>query len=165
MVPSTYVPTGLATYLVVTWILRAAQKGKVKGKEGVLFFDCLFFLRVLLMVLIFGFAAGSFYTAFFLKDVWFSILCACLSLGVTIAFPSPISLDETKIQINRWYAPPKAIHWADVTRLEYHRGPMTTVVVSKSGSKIAHTAMHSDSPVFQSECQRRAGIKMKTTQL
>ncbi len=164
MVPLGYVPSGLTTYLVVTWLLRAAQKGKVKTKDGALVFDCIVSMRVLLLLLIVGFGAGCFYIAFVLRDVWFSALCVALSFGLTIAYPSPISIDDHKIQINRWYASPKCIAWVDVKRLEYHGGPLTTIVVGPSGKKIAHTAIYGGTSAFQSACERHTGLKIRRTQ-
>jgi hypothetical protein len=164
MPPSGYVPSGLAIYLVVTWLLRAAQKGKAKTKRGTLAFECVLPMRVLLVVLIVAFGAGSFYTAFALKDIWFSAICATLSLGTTLAYPSEIDIDDVKIQLNRWYASPKSIPWVDVARLVYHRGPVTTVVIGKSGTKIAHTGIHSAPEEFRSQCERHTGLKIESKQ-
>jgi len=165
MLTSEYVPSGLTVYLAVTWLLKAAQRGKVKTRQGVLVYDCILPMRALLVLLILGFLAGSFYTAFVLKDIWFSALCAALSLGGTLAYPSEIIIDDAKLQINRWYASPKSIPWSEVARLEYHRGPVTTVVIGKSGTKIAHTGIHSDPFLFQSECERHTGLKIVKKQL
>jgi len=138
MSSSEYIPSGLAIYLVVTWLLRAAQKGKAKAKEDVLAFECVLPMRVLLVILILSFGAASFYTAFVLKDIWFAAICALLSVGTTLAYPSEIDIDNAKIQLNRWYGSPKSIQWVDVARLVYHRGPVTTVVIGNPEPK-SHT--------------------------
>jgi hypothetical protein len=164
MLPSEYIPSGLTVYLVVTWLLKAAQSGKAKSEGGALIFSCILPMKVVLIVGGAGFLFGSFYTAFVLKDIWFSVLYAALSLAATVAYPSEIVIDNLKLQINRWYASPRNIPWKDVERIEYHRGPVTTVVIGKSGAKIAHTGMHSDPSTFRSECERRTGLKIQTKQ-
>lgn len=160
MMPSEYIPSGLTVYLVVTWLLKAAQRGKVKVERGTLSFDCVLGMKLIFILAGVGFLAGSFYTAFALKDIWFSVLYAGISLAAAVAYPSKIILDNVKVQVNRWFGPPTSIQWRDVKQIEYHRGPVTTVVIGKCGKKIAHTGFHSDPGTFRTECERHTGLKI-----
>ena len=72
----------------------------------------------------------------FINDAIGASLFAALAIGTVIVFPAVIIVTDAGVTAHHWWGRTATIRWRDVKRLEYRRGPSTTIVVAESGVKI-----------------------------
>ena len=154
-----YVPSALIVYLVVTGLLHSTAHTRAGRDKEDLIFGPTSTLRIMLLVLIVGFTCGAIYVSvseppFLLGGVIFGFI----AVAGTFAFPSKIVVSSRKLSEVKWWGIRTEIQWKDVSRIEYHRGPSTTVVRSKSGEKVVHSGWNRDSNGFLTECERRSHV-------
>jgi hypothetical protein len=155
MTPAASIPSGLLIYGIISGLLSSARNAKVKTIGSAKVFDAKPTLKALIILAAFGFAIGSFFVLFIRPPSWpGAILFACLSLCGIVGFPNPIILTAERIEEVKWWGRQTSIRWSDVERVEFHKGPTTTVVVAKNGKKISHSGFHAATEQFREECSR-----------
>jgi len=109
----------------------------------------------------------------FMLAAWFSInsgaMIAAVFFGVltvaaVVSFPSVITVSQAGVTAHHWSGRTITIPWSDVTRLEYRRGPCTTVVVGSSGLKISHSGFHRASQTFRQLCEQRSHVRVNESE-
>lgn len=161
-----YIPSGLIVYLFVSSMLAKARSSKVKRSGAVMIFDATLPTKVLSILCTTGFSIGSIYlletTPAAALGVW---VFAVLAVIGTVAFPSTISITKDGVQEHQWWGKSIAIDWKDIHRIEYRKGPATTILFGPDGKKIAHSGFHRDPKTFQSECVAHTHLKLVTRSL
>lgn len=165
MQSASYVPSGLIVYLAITWLLRNAKESKAKSKDDTKIFEGTTAVRAILLMCILGFAVGSLYVSFTPPfSVAGATIFGLIAIAGTAAFPSPIFLGPAGIGQVYWWGGKVFLRWDDIVRVEFHRGPSTTVVVNRQGNRIVHSGFHRGRAEFIDICQRRAGIPVVTSE-
>ena len=153
--PHAYIPSSLLIYGIVGGLLSSARNAKVKTVSAAEVFDAKPTLKALIIVVAVGFAVGSFFMLFISPPFWWgAILFALFSLCGIVGFPNPIILTTEKIEEVKWWGRQTSISWSDVAKIEFHKGPTTTIVIAKDGKKIAHSGFHVATELFRKECVR-----------
>jgi hypothetical protein len=161
---SAYIPSGLLVYLFVTSLLNKAKSSRVRKLGPVMIFDATLFTRALLTVGTLGFSIGFIYLLFVSPNE-VAAICVFLGLAVigSVAFPSTISITKEGVQEHRWWGRSTSLNWRDIQRIEYHKGPSTTILLGLGGKKIAHSGFHRDPETFQRECLEHTHLKLVTS--
>jgi hypothetical protein len=150
-----YIPSGLLIYTVVSGLLTSARSSKAKLSGATEVFDASPLLKAFMIFVTVGFAGGSFFMLFIPPPSRLgSGLFAFFSLCGVIGFPNPIILTPEKIEEVKWWGRLTSIKWADVAKVEFHKGPTTTVVIAKDGRRIAHSGFHAATEQFRENCAR-----------
>jgi hypothetical protein len=162
---ATYVPSGLIIYLVVTGLIRQASKSNAKKDGNVLIFDATPVIKATVTLFIVGFALASLYVslappATIVGAVVFGLIAVAGAYG----FPAPIFVGPMGVQQSRWWGGTVSISWDSLTRIEFHKGPVTTVLIDRAGHKIVHAGFHRGRAEFLDVCQRRAHIDVITSE-
>jgi hypothetical protein len=156
-----YIPGGLLVYLFVSSMLYRAKSSKVKRSGAVIIFDATPLTKAVLMVGTLGFSIGSIYL---LLTAPSETLGVCIFSGFavigTVSFPSTISITKEGVQEHKWWGKSTLLSWGDIQRIEYHKGPSTTVLFGPGGKKIAHSGFHRDPETFQRECLDHTHLKL-----
>ncbi len=166
MKDSLYIPSALIVYLVVTGLLHTTAQAKATRQVDALLFGPTTTVRYLLIALILGFACGSLYVSFTPpQSLPGAIVFGLISVAGTLAFPANIVVTGLGVTEVKWWGAQKTILWEDVDRMEYHSGPATTVVVSKTGTRIVHSGWNRDTSGFLESCERKTGLYPTTSEL
>ena len=161
-----YVPSGLIVYLVVTWLLQATAHAKAVKSADALVFGPTAVVRWLLVALILGFAGATIYVSVTPPpSLAGAIIFGLISIAGTLAFPSDVLVSRTGVAEVKWWGGRTAISWKDVTKIVYHKGPATTVVVSKEGSKVVHSGWNRDTNGFLESCEEKTGLSPTTSEM
>ena len=161
-----YVSSGLIVYLVVTGLLHATAQAKATRQADALLFGPTTTARWLLILLILGFACGSLYVSLTPpQSLLGAIIFGLISISGTLAFPANILVTGAGVAEIKWWGTQKAIPWRDVDRIEYHRGPATTVVLSKNGIRVVHSGWNRDTNGFLTSCEEKTGLPVKTSEM
>ena len=161
-----YIPSGLIVYLIVTGLLNATAQSKATRQADALLFGPTETVRWLLIVLILGFACGSLYVSLTPpQSLLGAVIFGLISIAGTLAFPANIVVSGTGVAETKWWGTQKAIPWNDVDRIEYHKGPATTVIRSKDGTRVVHSGWNRDTSGFLASCQERTGLSVKTSEM
>ncbi|MGA2350177.1 MAG: hypothetical protein ABSF70_07085 [Terracidiphilus sp.] len=159
-----YIPSGLIVYLIVSSMLDKAKASRVKRSGPVMIFDATLTTKVLIVSGAIGSSIGSVYLALTTPDASLGVyVFAGLAVMCSIAFPSTISITKEGVQEHQWWGKSTIINWGDIRRIEYHKGPSTTVLFGISKRKIAHSGFHRDPETFQSECLKHTHLKLLTS--
>jgi hypothetical protein len=159
-----YIPSGLVVYLVVTGLLHATAQAKATRQADALLFGPTITVRWLLIALVLGFACGSLYVSLTPpQSLLGAAIFGLISMAGTLAFPANSLVTETGVAEVKWWGTQKTILWRDVDRIEYHKGPATTVVVSKAGTKVVHSGWNRDTSGFLESCEEKTGLPATTT--
>ena len=154
-----YVPAGLVIYLVVDGLLRSTAHAKAVRNGDALMFGPTPAIRSLLIVLILGFACATVYvTVTPPASLVGATIFGLISLAGTLAFPSEVLSTKTEVRAIKWWGAQTAIPWNEVSRIEYHKGPATTVVVSRAGTKVVHSGWNRDRSGFLASCEENTGL-------
>jgi len=94
-----------------------------------------------------------------------AIIFGLIALGGLVAYPIPIILTPEKIEQMNWWGGRTSIRWHDVSKIEYHKGPATTLVVGPKNKKIVHAGFHIASEKFRSDCVAKTHLKIITKEL
>jgi hypothetical protein len=161
---SYYIPSGLLVYCFVAWLLDAAKSSRVKKLGAVMIFDATLTTRFILVVSIIGFTLGAIYVGFAVDGGTLGVaIFSSLAVMGSFAFPSVISITKDGIQEHKWWGRSISIPWREALKIEYHKGPATTVIVRQDGKKIAHSGFHRDSETFRAQCLSHTGLKLVTS--
>lgn len=163
---SLYIPSGLVVYLIVTGLLNATAQAKATRQADALLFGPTATVRWLLIALILGFACGSLYVSFTPpQSLLGAAIFGLISMAGTLAFPANIVVNGTGVAEVKWWGSQKTIPWRDIDRIEYHRGPATTVVLGKSGTRVVHSGWNRDTSGFLASCEERTGLSAKISEM
>jgi hypothetical protein len=161
-----YVPSGLIVYLVVTGLLYATAHAKATRAADALVFGPTTMVRYIIVALILGFAGASFYVSLTPPpSLLGAIVFGLISVSGTLAFPPNVLVTTTGVAEVKWWGAKTVIPWKDVSRIEYHKGPATTVVVSKTGTKVVHSGWNRDTNGFIESCEEKTGLPPTTSEL
>lgn len=157
-----YIPAALLVYLAISGLLRSAATAKAKGEGDKLAFGPTATFHLLGIVAIIGSAGASLYLALIHPPLLLGVaIFGFISLSGTWAFPPQILAGADGLQQIKLWGSTVTMRWADIRRVEYHKGPATTVVADKNGRKIVHAGFNRDSSGFQDLCQQRTGLKIE----
>lgn len=161
-----YIPSGLIVYLIVTGLLRATAQAKATREADVLVFGPTTTVRYLLVALILGFAAATFYVSLTPPpSLLGASIFGLISISGTLAFPANVLVTATGVAEVKWWGAKNSISWKDVSNIEYHKGPATTVVVSKAGAKVVHSGWNRDTSGFLESCEEKTGLSPTTSEM
>ena len=161
-----YVPSGLIVYLVVTGLLHATAQANATRQADALLFGPTTTVRWLFIALILGFACGSLYVSLTPpRSLLGAAIFGLISMAGTLAFPANILVTGTGVAEIKWWGAQRRIPWRDVDRIEYHRGPATTVVLSKSGTRVVHSGWNRNTKGFLTSCEERTGLSAKISEM
>jgi hypothetical protein len=156
----------LVIYTVVTGLIAAARNAKAKSSGSTEVFGCTLGTGLLIIVATIGFAIGAIYMLVAPPSYPLgAIICGLIALCGVAGYPTPITLSQEKIEQLKWWGGRVGFGWRDVTRIEFHKGPATTLVVGPDNKKIAHAGFHVASEEFRSECVARTHLKIITKEL
>jgi hypothetical protein len=162
---SNYIPVGLLTYTVVTGLMASARTAKAKLSGTTEVFDAKPSLKALLVLCIVGFSFGSIYVLMTPpRSLFGSIVFALIAFSGIIAFPAPIFLTSDGVQQVKFWGKHIYFTWPNVTKVDFHKGPFTTVLISSSGQRVVHTGFHVASEHFREECVRRSQVPLVSTE-
>jgi hypothetical protein len=154
-----YVPAGLIVYLVVTGLLHATSHAKAIKSDDALVFGPTATVRWLLLALILGFACATIYVSVTPPpSLVGAMIFGLISIAGTLAIPSDVLVSGTGVAEVKWWGAKTSIPWKDVSRIEYHKGPATTIVVSKDGTKVVHSGWNRDTSGFLEACEKKTGL-------
>jgi len=158
-----YIPSGLIVYLVVTGLLRTTAHAKAAKSVDALVFGPTTTVRWLLVAMICGFACGAIYSSVVPPQYLAgAVIFGLIAIAGTVAIPSNVLVSGTGVTEVKWWGARTTIPWKDVSRIEYHKGPATTVVVSKTGAKVVHSGWNRDSSGFLESCEKKTGLSATT---
>ena len=161
-----YVPSGLIVYLVVTGLLHATAHAKATKNADALVFGPTATVRWLLVALILGFACATIYVSVTPPpSLAGAAIFGLISIAGTLAFPSDVLVSGTGVAEVKWWGGKTEIPWKDVGRIEYHKGPATTVIVSKAGAKVVHSGWNRDTSGFLESCEEKTGLSPTTSEM
>ncbi len=159
-----YVSSGLFVYLFVSSMLNKAKVSRVKKSGPAIIFDATLFTKAVIAAGAIGFSIGSFYVALTKPSAALGVyVFSGLAVMCSFAYPSTISITSDGVREYRWWGKSTILKWRDVQKIEYHKGPATTVVFGLDGSKIAHSGFHRDPDTFQTECLKHTHLKLLTS--
>jgi hypothetical protein len=157
-----FLPSGLIVYLVVHRLLDAAQAGRARKDGTASLFEVSKAIRSLVVLATVGSGlAAAFILATGRRDITGLLIFGILMVIGLLSYPAVIIVNENGVREQTWWQGGRLIPWSKVARIEYHRGPRTTVLVSEDGKKISHTGFHSGSAEFREMCIRSTGLKMQ----
>jgi hypothetical protein len=161
-----YVPSGLIVYLVVTGLLHVTAQTKATRQADALVFGPATVVRYVLVALILGFTAATFYVSLTPPpSLLGAVIFGLISIAGTLAFPPDVLVTASGVAEVRWWGTKITIPWKDVSRIEYHKGPAATLVVSKAGAKVVHSGWNRDTSAFLEICQEKTGLSATTSEL
>jgi len=161
-----YIPSGLIVYLVVTALLHATAHAKATREADARVFGPTAAVRYLLVALILGFAVATLYVSLTPPpSLLGAVIFGLISISGTLAFPPEVLVTATEVAEVKWWGAKTAISWKDVSRIEYHKGPATTVVVSRAGAKVVHSGWNRDTSGFLESCEEKTGLSATTSEL
>jgi hypothetical protein len=161
---TSYIPSGLLVYFFVSSMLNKAKSSRVKKSGPIMIFDATLFTKAVVALGAIGFSIGSVYLVLTTPSAALGVyVFSGLAVMCSIAFPSTISITKEGVQENRWWGKSIILNWRDIQKIEYHKGPSTTVLVGPDGRKIAHSGFHRDPDTFQSECLKHTHLKLVTS--
>jgi hypothetical protein len=163
---ATYVPSGLIIYLVVTGLLRQASKSNAKKDGNVLIFDGTPTIKATVILFTVGFALASLYVSLTPPvTIVGSVVFGLIAVAGAYCFPAPIFVGPEGVEQSRWWGGGTvSMSWDSLTRIEFHKGPGTTVLIDRAGHKIVHAGFYCGRAEFLDVCQRRAHIDMITSE-
>jgi hypothetical protein len=154
-----YIPSALIVYLAVTGLLHSTAQARATREADVLVFGPTAAVRYLLVALILGFAAATFYVSLTPPpSLLGATIFGLISISGTLAFPPDVLVTASGVAEVKWWGAKTEISWKEVSRIEYHKGPATTVVVSKAGTKVVHAGWNRDTSGFLRSCEDRTGL-------
>ena len=161
-----YIPSGLIVYLVITGLLHATAHAKATKDGDALVFGPTTTVRWLLVALILGFAGAAVYVSFTPpSSLLGTIIFGLISIAGTLAFPPDVLVTATGVASARWWGAKTTISWKSVGRIEYHKGPATTVVVGQDGVRVAHSGWNRDTSGFLTICEEKTGLSPTISEL
>jgi|SRR5882724_6353417 len=161
---TSYIPSGLLVYLFVSSMLNKAKSSRVKESGSVMIFDATLFTKTVIALGAIGFSISSVYLALTTPNAALGVsVFSGLAVICTIAFPSTIVMTKEGVQEHQWWRKSIILNWKDIQKIEYHKGPSTTVLLGLNGRKIAHSGFHRDPETFQSECLKHTHLKLVTS--
>ncbi|MGA3082733.1 MAG: hypothetical protein ABSD44_15385 [Terracidiphilus sp.] len=161
---TTYIPSALLVYLCIFTILNISKSSKAKRLAGSIIFDGTFITKAMLIVSTAGFTLGTIYVFVKAKDdIMGMVIFSSLAVAGSAGFPSTISITRNGISEHQWWGRTIYIDWREIQKIEYHKGPQSTVLYGCGGKKITHSGFHRDPHVFQKECLRRTQLKLVTS--
>jgi hypothetical protein len=158
--------SGLLVYFSVSSMLDKAKSSRVKKSGPIMIFDAtLFTLRKAVVPLgAIGSSIGSVYLVLTKPSAALGVyVFSGLEVMCSIAFPSTLSITKEGVQEHLWWGKSIILNWRDIQKIEYHKGPSTTVLFGLDGRKIAHSGFHRDPETFQSECLKHTHLKLVTS--
>jgi hypothetical protein len=162
-----YISSALIVYLVVTGLLHATAHARAKEEsDDSLIYGPTALVRAILIILILGFTFGAVYVSVSRPPLLVgTAIFGFIAVAATFAFPSKIIVRRRSISEIKWWGTTIDIPWADVSRIEYHRGPSTTVLRGKHGGKVVHSGWNRDSVGFLKICEQRTGRSAQISEL
>ena len=159
-----YIPSGLLVYLFVSSMLNKAKSSRVKRSGPTMIFDATLFTKAVIGLGAIGCTIASIYLVWAVPGSGLGVFVfSALAVMCSIAFPSIISITEEGVQEHQWWRKAILLNWGDIQKIEYHKGPATTVLFGLDGRKIAHSGFHRDPKTFQSECLKHTHLKLVTS--
>jgi hypothetical protein len=146
-------------YLVISGLLRATAHAKAKKNADALVFGPTATVRWLLVAIIGGFACATVYVSVIPPSSPIgTVIFGLIAIAGTLAFPSEVFVSTTGVAQVGWWGRKTSIPWKDVSRIEHHRGPATTIVVSRTGMKVVHSGWNRDKTAFLQSCEEKTGL-------
>lgn len=161
-----YIPSGLIVYLVVTGLLYATAHAKATKSADMLVFGPTSTVRWLGTLSILGFACAAVYVSVTPPpSLAGAVIFGLISIAGTLAFPANVIVNRLEVTEVKWWGAKTVIAWQDVSRIEYHKGPATTVVVSRAGAKVVHSGWNRDTSGFLESCKEKTGLSPTTSEM
>jgi hypothetical protein len=133
-----------------------ARLSHAASDGGVLIFRSSLGLRLLLLVGIVGFSAGTL-LSIGKEETWLLVIGAMLGMAACFVWPATIILDGSAIRSKVWWRSSTALPWNQVSAIEKNMGG-DLQVFGTQGQHITFTRFHVDPDRFQEEVTRRAGL-------
>ena len=163
---STPIAAPLIVYTVVTGLLSASRNAKAKSSGSTEVFGCTLMTSLLTIICTVGFTIGAAYVPVVPPSYPLgAIILGLIALCGLVAYPTPIILTPEKIEQLKWWGGRTSFGWRDVSKIEYHKGPATTLVVGPNNKKIVHAGFHVASERFRSDCVAKTHLKVITKEL
>jgi len=161
-----YIPSALIVYLAVNGLLHATANARAKREMDDLIFGSTKTIRLILISLILGFTCGAVYVSLTQPPILIgAVIFGLIAAAGTFAFPSKIVASRISVCEIKWWGSRTEIRWNDVDRIEYHQGPSTTVVRSKSGGRVVHSGWNRDTKGFLTLCEQRTGLSATISEM
>jgi hypothetical protein len=161
-----YIPSGLIVYLVVTGLLYTTSHAKAIRSADALVFGPTATVRWLIVALILGFAGAAFYVSLTPPpSLLGAVVFGLISVSGTLAFPPDVLVTPTGVAEVKWWGAKTAIPWKEVSCIEYHKGPATTVVLGKHGGRVVHSGWNRDTRGFLTSCEENTGLPATTSEI
>jgi hypothetical protein len=159
-----FIPSGLIVYLIVTGLLYTTSHAKASRNGDVLVFAPTATVRLLVLTSILGFAGAAFYVSFTPpSSLLGAVVFGLISVSGTLAFPADILVTSKGVSAVKWWGAKTEIPWNEVSRIEFHKGPATTVVLGKYGSRVVHSGWNRDGSGFRTSCEKNTGLSATTS--
>jgi hypothetical protein len=159
-----YIPSGLLVYLFVSSMLNKAKSSRVKKSGPIMIFDATLFTKAVIALGATGFSIAAVYLVLTTPGAALGVyVFSGLAVVCSVAFPSTISITKEGVQEHQWWGKSIILNWRDIQKIEYHKGPSTTVLFGSDGRKIAHSGFHRDPETFQNECLKHTHLKLVTS--
>ena len=160
-----YIPGSITVYLVITWLLRNAAASKAKHQGDTVVFGGTRLVNAISLASIVGFALASLYVAITPpRSLLGSLVFGGLAIGGAYAFPAPIHLSPTGLRQTSWWGRTVSLPWQSIVKLEFHKGPSTTVVADEAGRKVVHSGFHCDGTEFLELCRKRINLPLVSSE-
>ena len=144
-----YISSALIVYLVVTGLLHATAHAKARQEPDSLIYGPTALVKAVSVIVILGFTFGAVYVSVSQPPLPIgTAIFGFIAVAGTFAFPSKIVVSRSSVSEIKWWGTRTDIRWPDVSRIEYHRGPSTTVLRGKDGSKVVHSGWNRDGAGF-----------------
>lgn len=162
-----YISSALIVYLVVTGLLHATAHARAKQEsDDSLIYGPTALVSAILIIIILGFTLAALYVSVSRPPLLIgTAIFGFIAAAGTFAFPSRIVVRRSSVSEIKWWGSKIDIPWTDVSRIEYHRGPSTTVLRGKVGGKVVHSGWNRDSVGFLKICEQRTGRPVQISEL
>jgi hypothetical protein len=160
-----YVPSGLFVYMAVSGLLHSTAASKATKDGDALLFGPTMIARCILLAGIVGCSGAAVYLSLTTPSSLQGIIVyGLISIVGTLAFPHNVVVTPTNVISIRWWGHKTTIPWKNVSRIEYHKGPMRTVVVGKNGARVVHSSWNRDTDCFLTYCEEKTGLSITTSE-
>lgn len=123
-------------------------------------------VRTILFIAVSGFTCGAIYAAMIHPPLLIGVtIFGFIAVATTFAFPSNILVSRNSVSEIKWWGTKTEIQWKDVSRIEFHKGPSTTVIRGRGGGKVVHSGWNRDTRGFLKACEERAGIRAEISEM
>jgi hypothetical protein len=152
--------------MFVAALLNATTRTKAVYRGESLVFGATTFIRYSLPVIVGGFAVASVY-GFIVSGQYIvpALIFGLIAIAGTFGIPSDIVVTKDAVKEIKWWRSTVIILWTEVKRIEHHKGPATTIVISNAGKRVTHSGWNRDTIQFLKICCEKARMNAIESQL